>query len=162
MSAVNGRRVSAALGLVACALVALLAESCASQPASQAPPGGPQAQVHGPPHQPGIAPAPPPRTFRHDVPLAEDPVSLEASLAQDEREIARVSTKESHPQPKSGGPGKDEDACTAACRALASMKRTSDRLCTLTGEKDERCAKARTRTKNAAATVRAACPSCTA
>ena len=37
----------------------------------------------------------------------------------------------------------DTDACGSICEALASMRRSSDAICDLAGEDDERCASAR-------------------
>lgn len=52
------------------------------------------------------------------------------------------------------------DACERACRALASMTRSSDRLCSLTGDGDPRCENVRQRLGRARGTVRRACPAC--
>ncbi len=61
--------------------------------------------------------------------------------------------------PLSGGPG---GACSIACRALASMASSADRLCHLAGENDGRCDDARNRVRGATARVKTACPGCAA
>jgi hypothetical protein len=52
------------------------------------------------------------------------------------------------------------DPCLSACRALASMRRSVDHLCGLTGDGDARCEGARTRVQGASERVRATCPAC--
>ena len=55
----------------------------------------------------------------------------------------------SDPSGSAGAPAapKDDatpaDACMASCRAFASMRRAVEALCRMTGETDDRCAKAR-------------------
>ena len=61
----------------------------------------------------------------------------------------------------SPSPG-DGDGCATACRALASMARSAEHLCTLAGEGDGRCDDARGRLRGASARVRSACPTCAA
>lgn len=41
------------------------------------------------------------------------------------------------------GSGADKDACSAPCRALASMRRAATALCRMTGDADKRCVAAR-------------------
>jgi MYXO-CTERM domain-containing protein len=48
--------------------------------------------------------------------------------------------------------------CSTACRALESMRHAVERLCGV--EPGERCERARSKLNDAAARVRAACPSC--
>jgi hypothetical protein len=50
--------------------------------------------------------------------------------------------------------------CSRACRALASMERSANRLCELTSEEDERCEGARRRLGSAQELVRRSCPAC--
>lgn len=50
------------------------------------------------------------------------------------------------------------DACSIACRALASMDRAATHLCGLSGEGDPSCTSARERVKNATDRVSARCP----
>ena len=50
------------------------------------------------------------------------------------------------------------DACSIACRALASMERAASHLCGLSGEADPSCTSARERVKNATDRVSARCP----
>jgi transposase len=54
------------------------------------------------------------------------------------------------------------DPCAVACRALAAMASSADRLCRLAGENDGRCDDARSRVRGATARVGSACPSCAA
>jgi len=54
----------------------------------------------------------------------------------------------------------DGRRCHVACRALSSMRRATDRLCSLAGEHDDRCARARTRVTVAATRVEADCEEC--
>jgi hypothetical protein len=53
-------------------------------------------------------------------------------------------------------------SCAQACKALASMKRSSDRICELNGPSDPgaRCQKARDRVETARETMRKRCGSC--
>lgn len=53
-----------------------------------------------------------------------------------------------------------DQACTIACSALASMKRSADHVCTMAGDKDTVCGAARERVSRAEARVTAACPAC--
>lgn len=52
------------------------------------------------------------------------------------------------------------DPCAVACRALGSMRRAADHLCSLAGEQDGRCTSARGRVRGADAEVRQTCPQC--
>ncbi len=52
--------------------------------------------------------------------------------------------------------------CARACRALASMQRSADRLCSLAGEADQRCANVRDRLRAARRLVRQLCTDCRA
>ena len=52
------------------------------------------------------------------------------------------------------------DRCERACRALASMDRSAERLCELAGEDDSRCASVRQRVRAAGDLVASACPGC--
>ncbi|MEJ7732959.1 MAG: hypothetical protein WKG00_27655 [Polyangiaceae bacterium] len=52
------------------------------------------------------------------------------------------------------------DACSVACRALESMRRSTDQLCGLAGAGDARCVDANARVDRAQARVRASCPAC--
>lgn len=53
-------------------------------------------------------------------------------------------------------PGNDSSACDLACRALASMRRSADGICSLTSEQHARCTGARGRVELAARQVAAA------
>lgn len=50
--------------------------------------------------------------------------------------------------------------CTRACRALASMRRSANRLCGLTSQDDPRCVNVVDRLERAEQRVKANCPSC--
>jgi hypothetical protein len=52
------------------------------------------------------------------------------------------------------------DACSVACRALESMRRSTEQLCGLAGAGDARCVDANARVGRALARVRASCPAC--
>ena len=52
--------------------------------------------------------------------------------------------------------------CTIACKALASMKRSANRICDMTGEGDSRCESLRERVERARSRVFSSCPSCEA
>jgi hypothetical protein len=56
--------------------------------------------------------------------------------------------------------GASGDACALACKALASMASSADRLCRLAGENDGRCDDARARVRGATSRVKSTCPSC--
>ncbi len=69
----------------------------------------------------------------------EELVTLERSLAE---EHAALSTSD----------------CMTACRALASIRRATERICAL--DPEERCSAARAKADEATRKVRAACPEC--
>jgi hypothetical protein len=50
--------------------------------------------------------------------------------------------------------------CERACRALASMDRSAERLCQLTGDEDGRCLSVRERVRVAGELVANVCPAC--
>ena len=52
--------------------------------------------------------------------------------------------------------------CSRACRALASMQRSADRLCSLAGEDDPQCENVRHRVRAARRLVRQWCSDCSA
>ncbi len=53
-----------------------------------------------------------------------------------------------------------EGSVATACRALSSMRRSADHLCSLAGERDGRCEDARARVTGATSRVSAQCPAC--
>jgi hypothetical protein len=73
--------------------------------------------------------------------------------------------EEANKGPADAKPEKDvggaADSCSVACKALASMASSADRLCRLSGENDGRCDDARARVRGAMSRVKSACPSCT-
>ena len=52
------------------------------------------------------------------------------------------------------------DRCHVACRALASMQRAAERLCSIAGDDDARCSQAERRVSHATDLVRRSCESC--
>lgn len=151
------RSVRAARTLTPVLAAGLLAWGCASRQDPRAAPG-PRPQVVADPGKGGEEDA----NRRED-----DPAALEAELARSEASLGTALARYHQPtgvvsgnQPTPQKAPPVEDACSTACRALASMRRASERLCALTGAADERCAKARQRTQSAAARVKEACPSC--
>lgn len=52
------------------------------------------------------------------------------------------------------------DRCNVACRALESMQRAAERLCSIAGEDDARCQRADHRVSYATDLVRRSCASC--
>jgi len=78
-----------------------------------------------------------------------------------DKKADRAGDKSADPAQPSGMTG-EGDGCATACRALASMARAADHLCSLAGEGDGRCDDARGRVRGASARVRSACPTCAA
>lgn len=66
------------------------------------------------------------------------------------------------PQSQAGEPLQARDRCEVACKALASMKRSADRVCEMTGEGDTRCEHLRERVERARSRVYESCPACSA
>jgi hypothetical protein len=66
------------------------------------------------------------------------------------------------PPAPSAAPVTQADPCLVACAALASMKRSADHVCGMTGEKDAVCGGARERVQRAEQRVTQACPACAA
>jgi hypothetical protein len=151
--------------------IALLLAACAEAP----PPAAP-------------AQPPPPGVFDKSVPREISPVDQEMlSIARSEEEIDRLFPEARPPVgPRKGGKGAPPpadtgktavdkpgataeprapasgDACTVACKALASMVSSAERLCRLAGDNDGRCDDARARVNGARARVKASCPACNA
>lgn len=65
-------------------------------------------------------------------------------------------------RPAGGADALSSDPCSAACRALASMRRAANHLCGLTGDPEPRCDAARARLTRAEERTRASCPACAA
>lgn len=78
-------------------------------------------------------------TFTASTARADEITDLEKSMAQ---EHSALSTSD----------------CSAACRALASIRRAADKICAL--EPGERCAAGRAKADEATRRVRDACPEC--
>jgi hypothetical protein len=102
-------------------------------------PGTPPKAAETPPPPP---PAPAPRPSRAPVEAQSRPGSVEAADSSPSSTVTR------------------NDPCAIACRALASMERATEHLCSLAGSADARCEGARARVKGASARVREKCPAC--
>jgi hypothetical protein len=63
-------------------------------------------------------------------------------------------------EPRAAGLAATGDPCAVACKALASMVSSAERLCHLAGENDGRCDDARARVRGASARVKSSCPGC--
>jgi hypothetical protein len=87
--------------------------------------------------EPGASPSPPPR-------VTNGPSKAPSKHAEEERADALSAS----------------DACSVACRALESMRRSTEQLCGLAGAGDARCVDANARVGRALARVRASCPAC--
>jgi hypothetical protein len=91
------------------------------------------------------APAPERRT-----PAAQKPKKADDRPAESHAAAAPASPPA--PEPGSGS------ACDLACQALSSMRRSAERICSIAGESDPRCARARARVEDAVGRVsRASC-----
>lgn len=75
-------------------------------------------------------------------------------------EVPTPTTKPPIAQPGPTAQANEEDRCRVACDALTSMLRAVDRLCTITGQTDERCQSRRARADSASTRVVQSCPSC--
>jgi hypothetical protein len=99
------------------------------------------------------APKAAPRDFAHP-PAAESAPSKKDST--DRRGAAPA------PAPASAAHGGSQSAagsaCELACRAFGSMRRSADRICSITGDGDARCTRARARVEEASERIsRAEC-----
>ena len=108
---------------------------------------------------------------------ADEPESMEgeaAAFSKEEQQLRQLfgvagTTTGGLPQPtRASESGEDlsklDDGqrCTRACKALASMKRSADSFCEMTGEDDPRCKNLRERVESARTLVAERCPSCNA
>jgi hypothetical protein len=82
------------------------------------------------------------------------------SVDKEEVEQAPPTPGESYSSPESTAPSPEKvreasprERCKTACRALSSMERSAERICSLVGEGHEKCAWARTQIKDARARV---------
>jgi hypothetical protein len=83
-------------------------------------------------------------------------------LAGDDAESAPAEPAAGQAAPLSAPQGERRAGgrCAVACRALSSMRRSAVRLCSITGDDDERCAHAERRLSRAADLVRRSCSAC--
>jgi hypothetical protein len=148
-----------AIGVAGLVIGSLGLQACMSAPAAK---GAPAAEPAAP-----ASPAPGAAVTSAD---ASGVAGELAALARAEAELAAVlglEVREAGPPAKGGAPGKADarrreanDGCATACRALASMTRSADHVCSMTNDGDARCQDARTRVKGAGDRVRASCPGC--
>lgn len=163
--------------LLALALFLSLA-SCATGPQAStkaaAPPSAGDAQAPAATAAPSAAPNAPadaPSDIQGELyALAQAESAIDAAfpgLAKDDkdrarREVEMRSPRKGEPRVNVGEqPMNSGGACAIACKALASMTRSADHLCSLAGDGDARCTEAHARVKSATDRVRSACPSCT-
>ena len=98
-----------------------------------------------------------------DTPTTVDGAAT--NLDQAERELNQaLPAGGAFASPPSGQPGgttplSEGDACSIACRALASMERSATHLCELAGD-GAQCDSAKARVKSASERVHGACPGC--
>ena len=171
-------RRAASAGAVLAAAVSVGACARAPAPAAPAPPAEPQSQFAAAPVAPGASV----EGAAAELARAEDQMQRALALAGG-APVAPAQEKPSLPNqgapappPPQAGPSKaptssgsdDErpdalsaaDACSVACRALESMRRSTEQLCGLAGAGDARCIDANARVDRALARVRASCPAC--
>ncbi len=158
--------------------LALGAAGCASASKDAAAPEAPSAGEAAPTaaaSPPMDAPQPAPQfPFSEDDEepggaLARAEAELDAAL-RGRRELAKppVGAETSPPkkaeEPSKEGPLSEADSCTTACRALASMRRSAERICDHAGggATPGRCDDARSRVTKAESRVRERCASCAA
>lgn len=107
--------------------------------------------LFGPPSTPLSAQAAPTATFAAPPPNA---VSAEPTAPPTPAERPAAAAKV-HTDSADQGPA--PDACSIACRALASMERAANHLCGLAGDAEPSCTSARARVKSAEDRVAARC-----
>lgn len=161
--------VALALGAPACSAMKSAGEpqSPPTAAAYGAQPGYPQGNAASTTDAPGPAPAPEaPKPAEKKV---EDEADPAAALARAEAEIDRAFAPGKRAPAEAGGaPRKEEplaDSCSIACRALASMRRSADRVCELAPSASPdapRCDDAKERLGRAERRVRERCPACAA
>lgn len=97
---------------------------------------------------------------------APQPTGAAPSFAQPpappaEPATGATATPKEEPAMGADGEARSADPCQVACTALASMARSAEHVCGLTGDGDTRCDGARARVRTAQERVRARCPACT-
>lgn len=101
---------------------------------------------------PAVQPSPPPPP----PPAAAPPAPMPAGAAPAPASAARPMSSDEDNGPREKAP----DPCAMVCRALASMQRATEHLCSLAGADDARCTSARDRVTGASARVHMVCPAC--
>lgn len=134
-------------------LLALVAAACAEGPPSMVPAQTPPPTLYGPGDK-GVSEV---DSEMLAIGKAEDQIDRLFPNAGKER----LGPKKADAEEASQGAVENE-GCATACKALASMRRSADHLCNMTGEGDGRCEDARGRVRGAAARVRSVCPTCVA
>ena len=114
------------------------------------------------------APAASPGQYPAATTMLDAPTTVDgaaANLERAEMELNQaISAEGDFANPPPGQPGRstqlsEGDACSIACRALASMERSATHLCDLAGD-GEQCDAAKARVKSASDRVHDACPGC--
>lgn len=154
--------------LVVATLVALLGGGCAVKSAEPMSPAA-EATMAAPPADAAVGSEAAPQQAPAPVTSAAegDPVAelAEAEGALD-RALGGATPAPAEPDPKKAEVARPRseagggDACEVACRALASMRRSADRLCELSSGDAGRCDDARARVTRAEGRVRDRCPAC--
>ena len=128
-----------------CVLLAVLVGACAASkdaPPAESPATGAAEEVS--PTVAGQAASPP------DTPMTQSPFD---DLDKAERELLRAIDE----RPTVAEGLSTADRCTTVCKALASMRRSADQICTLDAS---RCTDARARVTRAEDRAKSACPAC--
>jgi hypothetical protein len=128
-------------------LIGLLAAGCAAHPQAEKP-----------------APPEPRSADEAAERLDEAERALQAALLRGDASLEGKRTDDDDSPGVAAGRGEAErlgtDRCTRACRALASMERSAERLCALAGDGDHRCRSAQERLEAARRLVAVTCPRC--
>lgn len=169
----------AALALAACGGAAPPAESPAQEPLPPTPEGTldildrsenelrlalgePVSRAFGAPQKPGPAPdstpGAQPQVTTEASPPPRPPQPSPTTQSGDMKRPARA--QDADASAPSASTTRTNEPCSNACRALASMERATEHLCTLAGSADARCGDARSRVQSARARVHAQCPAC--
>lgn len=142
-------------------LLATITACGGAQPAAEAPATKADGTAPAPPPPAPLPGQAPPRAGYGQVPApaptsdaeaAEDPFRIEqeaASVEEAQRQLETLEAALTGTLAAELASGR----CERACRALASMERSAERLCELAGADDERCASARERLDESTARV---------
>lgn len=89
------------------------------------------------------------------APAAGKP-ALDTGLTAEETKAAESVSNQPEPSPTSEAPPRAVAPCETACKALASMRRSQERICEIAGTAHERCEWAKRKVGDAVARVEAA------